>query len=354
MKLVSVVIPTYNRAHCLARTIDSALQQTYSCLEVIVVDDGSTDGTPDLIRRRYGNRISYVYQENSGASSARNAAFRIARGEYIALLDSDDVWRPWKIELQVACMQARPEIGMIWTDMTGIASDGTVISDRYMRQMYAAYRYFRKEDLFHQKYPLSTVAPSLAGQLPNAHLYVGDAFSQIVIGNLVTTPTVLLSRERLALVKGFDTELRDAGEDHDFHLRTSRYGPVGFIDLSSVDVQRGRPDQLTTGCKLPIAINYLKTLSRALMEDRDRITLPDSLIRSAQANAHQWVGYLLMAQEGRIAEARRHLCRSLRYRAQLKTLSYLAKSIVPRSIWPALRGIRRYANKQPNPSGSML
>ncbi len=113
--LVSVVIPTYNRAYCLARTIDSALAQTHRNLEVIVIDDGSADGTRALVTSRYGGeaRLHYIYQVNSGVCAARNAGFQVARGEYIALLDSDDAWEPWKLELQVACLEKHPEIGMI-------------------------------------------------------------------------------------------------------------------------------------------------------------------------------------------------------------------------------------------------
>ena len=105
--LVSVVVPTYNRAYCLARTIDSALGQTHPSVEVIVVDDGSVDETAEMVAARYGSdaRVRLIRQANAGVSAARNTGLRVARGDYVALLDSDDVWEPWKLELQVACMQ---------------------------------------------------------------------------------------------------------------------------------------------------------------------------------------------------------------------------------------------------------
>src|SRR6185436_10196720 len=110
--LVSVVVPTYNRAYCLARTIDSALGQTHPSVEVIVVDDGSVDETAEMVAARYGSdaRVRLIRQANAGVSAARNTGLRVARGDYVALLDSDDVWEPWKLELQVACMRARPEV----------------------------------------------------------------------------------------------------------------------------------------------------------------------------------------------------------------------------------------------------
>src|SRR6266849_10246474 len=117
--LVSVILPTFNRAHCVGQAIDSALQQTHRDLEVIVVDDGSVDQTCQFMKRKYGEfrSIRYIYQENKGVAAARNTALRAAQGEFIAFLDSDDVWKPWKIELQLACMEKLPHIGMVWSDM---------------------------------------------------------------------------------------------------------------------------------------------------------------------------------------------------------------------------------------------
>src|SRR5687768_1729437 len=126
--LVSVVIPTYNRAYCVRRAIDSALAQTYPHLEVIVVDDGSTDGTAELMRTAYGHdgRVRYHRQANGGVSAARNRGIALARGEYVALLDSDDRWKPWKLQAQVACLEHAPDVGMVWTDMEAVDPDGKV------------------------------------------------------------------------------------------------------------------------------------------------------------------------------------------------------------------------------------
>lgn len=98
---VSVIIPTYNRANCLSDAIDSALTQTFDDLEIIVVDDGSTDETHRILAG-YGDRIYVVRKKNGGVSSARNAGLSAARGEWIAFLDSDDIWEPRKLEIQIA------------------------------------------------------------------------------------------------------------------------------------------------------------------------------------------------------------------------------------------------------------
>ena len=97
---VSVIIPTYNRARCVVRAVDSALDQSHAASEIIVVDDGSTDDTEQRLQP-YRDRIRYVYQENQGVSAARNAGIQHATGEWIAFLDSDDLWYRDKLKVQI-------------------------------------------------------------------------------------------------------------------------------------------------------------------------------------------------------------------------------------------------------------
>ena len=110
--LVSIVIPTYNYGRYVTQAIDSALSQTYPHIEVIVLDDGSTDDTKARLKP-YEGRISYVYQENRGLSAARNAAIRLSRGDLVAFLDSDDIWLDDKLACQVAVLTANPGVGLV-------------------------------------------------------------------------------------------------------------------------------------------------------------------------------------------------------------------------------------------------
>jgi glycosyltransferase involved in cell wall biosynthesis len=112
---VSVIIPTYNYARFLAEAVDSVLCQTFGDLEVIIVDDGSTDNTPDVVRPYLSDeRIRYIRQENKGLSAARNTGIRAARGEFIALLDADDVWLPSKLEKQVHLIGESDDFGLVY------------------------------------------------------------------------------------------------------------------------------------------------------------------------------------------------------------------------------------------------
>jgi GT2 family glycosyltransferase len=109
---ISVIIPTYNYDRFLREAIDSVLAQTWPALEVIVVDDGSTDDTPRILAD-YGDRIRVIRQENLGASAARNTGIAAARGEWVAFLDSDDLWRPRKLECDAARIAADPDLGIV-------------------------------------------------------------------------------------------------------------------------------------------------------------------------------------------------------------------------------------------------
>jgi glycosyltransferase involved in cell wall biosynthesis len=110
--LVSAVIPTYNYARFVGRAIDSVLAQSHAPIECIVVDDGSTDDTPGVLAR-YGDRIRAIRQVNRGLSAARNAGIGAARGEYVALLDADDVWKPAKIARQLEVLERDPDLGAV-------------------------------------------------------------------------------------------------------------------------------------------------------------------------------------------------------------------------------------------------
>lgn len=126
MPRVSIIVPTYNRAHTITRALDSLLVQTYPDLEIIVVDDGSTDSTRDILAG-YDDRVRYHYQQNAGPAAARNTGIRMARGEFIGFLDSDDTVSPTKVALQVALLDARPEIDWVVTGVQMIAEDGETV-----------------------------------------------------------------------------------------------------------------------------------------------------------------------------------------------------------------------------------
>src|SRR5690606_30533076 len=124
---VSVVIPTYNRRRLLARAVDSVLAQTVPVDEIIVVDDGSDDGTAEMLAERYGERVIHVPQANAVVSAARNRGLAMARGAFFALLDSYDAWLPRKNAMQQDWLVRHPEYGMVLCDVDRIAAVGSPV-----------------------------------------------------------------------------------------------------------------------------------------------------------------------------------------------------------------------------------
>jgi glycosyltransferase involved in cell wall biosynthesis len=126
--LVSVVIPTYNHARFVTQAVDSVLAQTYPNVEVVVVDDGSTDETRDLLSR-YEGQINYIYQENRGLSAARNTGILAARGDYLLFLDADDLVPANKLELQVPHLEARLDYGLVYSGWQYVNENATKVID---------------------------------------------------------------------------------------------------------------------------------------------------------------------------------------------------------------------------------
>lgn len=348
--LVSIIVPTYNRAYCLPRTLDSALAQTHTNLEILVIDDGSTDDTRALLSEKYADepRVRYLYQENQRVAAARNHGLSKAHGDYIAFLDSDDLWDTWKLELQVACMEQNPDIGMVWTEMRAVDPQGKIVSEGFLRTMYSAYQWFSNEQLFPQSRSLSAIAPTLASVTGSAKLYWGDIYSQMIMGNMVHTSTVLLRKERLADVQAFNTKYQPTGEDYDFHLRTCRAGQVGYLDLPTIDYQIGMPDRLTRHeTHLAIATYFLEVIEREMAEHGDRITLTPAMRNAVRAEAHEWIGYQLL-ERGDTGKARGHFRQSLRYNPwQPKTVTLYAASLLSGGILRSVRGAYRAVKPKP-------
>ncbi|MDI6883463.1 MAG: glycosyltransferase [Patescibacteria group bacterium] len=128
--LVSIVIPTYNKAKHIKKAIGGVLSQTYQNLEVIVIDDGSTDNTQEVVKSFNDPRIIYIWQENKGPAAARNTGIKKTQGKYIAFLDSDDFWLKEKLEKQVRFLEENPEVGLLGSGCYQLDEKGEVIGEK--------------------------------------------------------------------------------------------------------------------------------------------------------------------------------------------------------------------------------
>lgn len=128
--LISIIIPTYNKSQYLKEAIESVLNQTYKEIEVIVVDDGSTDNTGEVVKSFDDPRVIYFFQKNKGPAAARNSGLRRAKGKYIAFLDSDDLWLKEKLKKQIDFMEKNSEIGLLGTGCYEITDKGKIIGKK--------------------------------------------------------------------------------------------------------------------------------------------------------------------------------------------------------------------------------
>lgn len=263
--LVSVVIPTYNRRGLVCRAIDSVLAQDCPVEDVIVVDDGSTDGTGEALQQRYGDRIRYLRQPNTGVSAARNRGLAAARGRYITLLDSDDLWLPAKTRLQAAWLDGHPGYGMVVCDVARV--------DRHDRDI----------DVLQRR----RILPE-----------DGWASRWIMHDPVLVPASVMLRREVLDDVGGFDETLVTA-EDLEFHLRVARRWRIGVVAQPLVRAMRGHDGLSALANSYD---DYVAVVERALDALRGQVDESERLRALAGVYATNARGMLL---EGRWRDAGR-------------------------------------------------
>ncbi len=191
---VSVIVPIYNSERFVAQAIESVLAQTYKNFEIVVVNDGSTDRSYEKIKP-YLPLIKYIPQENKGVSSARNTGIKNSEGELIAFLDSDDIWLPEKLELQVKYLNDNPHVGLVHSNISYIDENG-------------------------ESYP------------PNPDFVTdvsGMCFKELFEGNCIATSTVLVRQACLDKV-GLFAEGIPYAEDYELWMKLSIYYPIRHIN----------------------------------------------------------------------------------------------------------------------------
>jgi glycosyltransferase involved in cell wall biosynthesis len=205
--LISVIIPTFNRASFLREAVDSVLSQTCREFELIIIDDGSRDETGEILKA-YGGRLIYYYQDNQGVSAARNRGLQMAGGRFIAFLDSDDLWLPEKLAAQCDFFEQNPEVFICQTEEFWIRNGKRVNPCKKHRK------------------------------------YSGDVFAPSLGLCLISPSAVMIRRELFQTVGGFD-ETFPACEDYDLWLRITSRWPVFLIDHPLVVKRGGHADQLS-------------------------------------------------------------------------------------------------------------
>jgi glycosyltransferase involved in cell wall biosynthesis len=304
MPRVSVVIPAYNCASYLAGTVASALAQNFKDLEVLVVDDGSTD-TTEAVVRRLGANVRYIKTENEGPAAARNRGILASSGDYIALLDADDSWEPRKLREQMPEFEKDEAVGLVYSDLHVHEDDGTVI-------------------------------PSFLSTRPLASS--GYVFDQYLRSKFIITSTVILRRSCLEQVGLFDESMRSL-EDCDFFLRFCHRWKVALVNQSLVR-RRQRAGNLSSNEDLHT--RYVIQFQHKALEIPD--LSPDQFreLRRQLANAHFKRGHYCLRQR-LLDESRKNLRLSVKYDGKNSAaLAFLAASYLPPELLSQLKEWRRW------------
>ena len=247
---ISVVIPTFNRLIYLERAIKSVLNQTISVNEIIIVDDGSDDGTSEFIHSNYPN-LKYIFQSNSGVSAARNTGIKAASSNWIAFLDSDDAWVTNKIQKQITELELNPEMNFCHSNEIWIRNGKEI-----------------KQKNTHKKFG-------------------GFIFDKCLDKCRISPSTVICRRSLLIKLNGFDEDLAIC-EDYDLWLRITSDNPVIYIEKPLIIKYGGHQDQLSRNSE-GIESYHIKSLEKLLMQDfpsEHRIAMKNMLINKLKIYAN--------------------------------------------------------------------
>lgn len=285
MSLVSVIIPVYNAEKYIVETLESVFCQTYGNYEVIVVNDGSTDNSMEVIKPFSGrSNFRIVHQINSGPSRARNEGIKAARGTYCAFLDADDIMLPDRLALQVKVLDERPDAGLTYSDLITFNENGVIHSTK-------------KE----------FIRP-----------HSGDVLRQLLKENFITTSTVLLRRECFDKVSFFDENIRHS-EDYKMWLNIAKIYKVQYLDLPLVKY-RYHSESLSSN-RIVISTSSCDVVKEFWEENRAYKIKNERLYRISMANQLMNVG-----------EAYR------KYGRNRKSAEYLIKSLI---MYPFMKGTYR-------------
>lgn len=231
MELVSVIIPTYNRERCIISAVQSVLNQTYGNFEIIIVDDASTDHTIELLKEIKDTRVRIVcLEKNGGVARARNEGAGLAKGEYLAFEDSDDLWYENKLQLQMEYLREHPKVDMVYSPFE-------VKSDKQS----GVYPYDDPKSL------------------------CGDIYPRLLLQNTIGAPTMVIRRATFLSLGGFDTSYTSL-EDWDFAIRYSKHHRVGYVSVPLVLANYEGDDHLSQQ-----SASYYKMRIRMIVEHKDAL-----------------------------------------------------------------------------------
>lgn len=304
--LVSVIIPAYNTAKFIDVALNSVFTQTYRPIEVIVVDDGSTDNTADIVKNYQTSKTNktnetnliYIYQENGGRASARNTGIRAARGKYAAFLDSDDLWTPVKLKKQVEIMEANKDIDFLFGDKQRFSDNGRIITS----SMFKKHGY---DEIFF-----------------GDPLYVHDGYKKLLQANFIPTGTVIMRRECFERTGFFDENVYV--EDYEFWLRAALFINMAYAN-ELWELERDREGSGSKNLRA-VYLSNLGILEKHETEFKDILRSLGIDMNFRIRESYRDAGYFFLTHDRLLA--RECFKNSLSRGFQMRTLLYLFYSFL--------------------------
>lgn len=339
--LVSVVIPAYNCGAYIDDAVESVLNQTWKPVEIIVVDDGSTDDTGNRLRK-YGDRVQVVTQENRGSSRARNVGLERCRGEFVAFLDADDHWRPEKLEWQLACFAELGDAGLVFTDFSAIGPDGGLVAGSYLDGAFGVFREYgiSLRDVFRESREIAGIRREIGAARPRA--YFGPAFRDLCKGNFILPSTTLFRRDDIERIGLRFNEKYRCAIDQDFHLRFALHYRVAFLDAVTAEYRIGREGKLSGNPNTPqLILNTIETL-RDIFDNREDLRIEyGNLFRNVMGKSHARLAYYYLSVLDR-ENARKQALSSLAYESfQVRPAGIFMMSLAPVFLLDFLGRLKR-------------
>jgi len=329
---ISVVIPTYNRARMIGAAVDSVLNQARDDDEIIVVDDGSTDNTSEVVAG-YGDRLVYIKQPNAGAGMARNRGIAAARHDLIAFLDSDDEFLPGKMDLQGALMDARPDVVYSFGEFKVRHADGR-LSPRFLKNWHHDPRPW--SELLDESIPLSSLAPIEGGE--DVAVYIGSMYEYEMAANYIATFTTMVRRS-LAGEALYFTEGVSLYEDWGCFGRLAGVGPGAFID-AELAINGGHVDGRLTDADM-----YHRAIARVVV--LEEVWGSDLEFQQQHGERYRQIleGQRLIKAAGLINEGRTAEARLTLSKVSNAPLAHKLVASLPGSVARVLLGTRRLVGR---------
>jgi glycosyltransferase involved in cell wall biosynthesis len=321
---VSVVIPTYNRASLIERAIRSAVLNTTAADEIIVVDDGSTDGTEDVLRR-FGSRIKIVRGEHRGAGKARNLGVSRSTRPYIAFLDSDDEWMPHKMQLQRTVLSKYPEAVFSCSDFA-VKTEG---SERHKFLVHWISGEPSLTEVFGPGVPYSSFAPLPPGTA-DFQIRSGNVYGAMLLGSCVCTITLVVNRALAGDALNFPEDL-PTYEDWECAARLARVGPCVFLDCETAWNHGHSGPRLTQVTEYVSASTRLAVLNRVWGNDPQFMAVHGSQFERV-VRAHHLASARCLIREGRATEAREEIRAAGQVPLRDRAMAYAPGWLLPHSL----------------------